>query len=177
MKKTKKIAAGILMLGFFISAPIITHASSKYNWKNYFSFNEMASMRRKATDAVKNNFENDSDWKDVISGKNIKDNAITTDKIKNGTIKGDDLSRSIDIETSGDITTTGDGDITSAGKIRAGNGLSAGGVVNFAPADIVRFPTAILGDSCTDDGAVGVYPAGSAGERILVCDGSHWIGN
>jgi len=112
-----------------------------------------------------------------ITNPYIADNAVNSSKIEDGTIAGSDLSGSIEINTSGNIETTGSGTITSAGAMRAANGFSAGGVVNLAPADIVRLPTVILGTSCTEDGAVGVYPAGSAGQRILVCDGAHWIAN
>ena len=55
--------------------------------------------------------------------------------------------------------------------------ITQAGVVSFATAASVIFPTATVGGVCTTANAIAVNPAGNAGERVLVCNGTNWLAN
>lgn len=113
--QNKKLFVGLVALGVFLAVSVPAQASQKYNWKDHFSYAEMKSVKKNVVESVKDKFENDSDWKDVISGSNIKngaiatenikdssvtvekikDGSVTTEKIKDGTIKAADVDSSI----------------------------------------------------------------------------------
>jgi len=177
MKKLK-IAIGVAMFSFVFVVPSVTLASSKYDWKNYFSFGEMASLNNKVTEAVKSKFQNDSDWKEIIGGKNIKNDTITSSKIKNKTITGDDLASNIVIDTTGNILQKGkNGAINAEGELVGQNGLFVSEFADFIDTNYVRLPSSFIGGECTVKNSIGINSQGNVGERIMVCDGAHWIAN
>ncbi|EKE25916.1 MAG: hypothetical protein ACD_5C00006G0004 [uncultured bacterium] len=57
------IAIGMLML-------VAGQAQASSDWKDYFSYEEMKSLKNKAVDSVKSKIESDSDWKGIIGASN-----------------------------------------------------------------------------------------------------------
>lgn len=96
MQKNKKVFVGVVIAGFAMFVSNSAQASSsKYDWKKHFSYEEVKSLKKQTSNSIKNKFKDDSDWKDIISGSNIKDDAVTSEKIKNGTIGAADVDSSI----------------------------------------------------------------------------------
>ncbi|EKE25093.1 MAG: hypothetical protein ACD_5C00297G0002 [uncultured bacterium] len=275
MQKTKKI---LLVFSIVLSIVLATTSSisASSSWKEYFTFSEMKAMKNETIDSIMSRLEKDPEWKNVISGRNIKNGAITSEKLAPGAfsaINGNiELQGGIITDTTGTVSigksgydainifgnTVIDGgltvnrglfakynitmDSTSAGQqihitdntnnvhigdgddsIRLAGDTAIDGdfaffgdefsvdadvtmsnlimdssegtqryvtdsednvqigdnddVVNLSASSAVKFPAAIMGGACSVSGAIGTNPAGNPGERIMVCNGSNWIGN
>lgn len=178
---------GLIVLGisFFVSS----NAYASYNWKDYFSTNQVTAIKKGTSQSIINKFKTDSDWKDVISGRNIKDNAITSEKIKDGTITGSDLASNIDITTTengrfDDVTVDGDLALLGGGTFSVdGNSVLNGNLtldssesshaVDFSGASSMTIPRgngAPASGDCDGADKIGrMYINTASGGNLYVC--------
>lgn len=83
----------MLVLGFLVGGSSIADAASKYKWEKYFTKDQGKTIQSLVGKSIRGNLsDGDGDWKEVVSGKAIKDGAINTNKIKDGTIVNADIS-------------------------------------------------------------------------------------
>lgn len=117
MQTNKKVLISLITtLG--ISLFVSNNAYASYNWKDYFSTNQVTAIKKGTSQSIINKFKTDSDWKDVISGRNIKDNAITDEKIaSDAAITGTKINPHFGSQN---ITTTGNAGI---GTVAPSNSL------------------------------------------------------
>lgn len=87
MKSKQKIIIGLaISLLTFIN---INTAFANYNWKDYFSFEQMTALKKDTNQSVINQLRTASDWKGVIKGRNIAAGAISASKLSsNGCSSG-----------------------------------------------------------------------------------------
>lgn len=120
----KKLFFGFFVATFAFAGMNVAHAS--FSWKDFFSYDQMAAIKKATNTSVINSLKKDSDWKNVISGRNIKDNAITSDKIQDGTITGNDLSSNIAIgDTNNATVSLGKDSMLSTINITGQTGIAA----------------------------------------------------
>ncbi|MDO8241070.1 MAG: hypothetical protein Q7T51_03780 [Candidatus Moranbacteria bacterium] len=91
---------------------------------------------------------------------------------------GDSITNVTQVGDSNDnLAITGDDwDVTNGG-VATFKGLTSTSAVDLDGASSVSVPAATLGGACSVSGAIGVNPAGNAGERIMVCNGANWLAN
>jgi len=74
----------IILIGLTMSLFALINANAafaNYNWKDYFSFEQMTAIKKDTNQSVVNKLKTASDWKGVVSGRNIKNGAIDSSKL------------------------------------------------------------------------------------------------
>ncbi len=122
--KNKMLLLGVLSLTFSLFA--FNTASAKYNWADYFSRDEAKSIKKMTRKSVKNKLKKPGkSWKNILSGKVLKDGAISGDKIENGTITIDKIANKVFKYSNLDLT----GSIKASDI--ASNGCSSGQILKY----------------------------------------------
>jgi len=118
MKKIITLTLGMMMVFAIIAIPQSQAATAKpFDWGTYFSKNEITAIRRAVADYIQGEIKNkDNDWKGLISGSQLKDNAVGTDKVSSSIAKRKVYTGTIDCSDTGYDVKYGTGEDTEYWK-------------------------------------------------------------
>lgn len=87
MKKTKIVAVMLMMVALATIPASKTQAAWK-GWAEYFSQDEGKAIKKMVDSYIRESIEgNDKRWRDIISGSNLKDGEIDSEKVDNSITK------------------------------------------------------------------------------------------